>query len=196
MTTVALRRDLRIERAREAAASEKGFGAYLGTALSAALLVLVLGVAAVTIVLPALTGGRALTVLTHSMEPGLPPGTLLAIRPTAAHDVRVGDVLTYQIASGSPDVVSHRVISRAVAADGTVEYVTQGDNNPSPDPDPVREVQVVGTLWYSVPLIGWVNNLVNGDLRAAIAPFAIGALGLYAAWQFLGAFRARKRQDR
>jgi signal peptidase I len=188
------RRELARERAAVAAAAEKSIWAYLGTALSAAVLVLVLAVAAVTIVIPALAGGRALTVLTHSMEPGLPPGTLLVIRPTAADDVRVGEVLTYQIESGRPDVVSHRVISRTVAPDGSVLYTTQGDNNPSPDPDPVQEVQVVGPVWYSIPLIGWVNNMINGDLRAALVPFAVAALFLYAAWQFVAALIARRRR--
>lgn len=195
MTTLALRRDARL--AAHAAASsapkqEKSLLSYLGTALSGATLILVLAIAVVTIVLPALVGGRALTVLTQSMEPGLPPGTLVVVTPTAPADVRIGEVLTYQIESGRPDVVSHRVVSKASNSDGTVSFITKGDNNDAVDPDPVREVQVVGTIWYSVPLLGWANTLVNGDMRAMIAPFAIGGLFLYAAVQFVLALRGRR----
>jgi signal peptidase I len=175
--------------------AEKGFLAYLGTALSAAVLMLVLGLAVITIVLPALVGGRPLTVLTQSMEPGLPPGTLLVIRPTPAQDVRVGDVLTYQIESGKPDVVSHRVTSKTLGTDGSVTFTTKGDNNDVEDP-PVQAVQVVGTLWYSVPLLGWVNNVFNGDLRAKIVPFIVGALFLYAGWQVFTTLRDRRRKRR
>ena len=175
--------------------AEKGLAAYLATAVSAAVLVRVLGVALVSIVLPALVGGRPLTVLTQSMEPALPPGTLLVIRPTAPQDVRVGDVLTYQIESGKPAVVSHRVTSKTLGPDGSVLFTTQGDANDVEDP-PVQAVQVVGTLWYSVPLLGWVNNVVSGDLRARVVPFVVGALFLYAGWQVFTTLRDRRRARR
>ena len=90
--------------------AEKGLMHYIGLAVSGALLVLVLGLGALVIVIPALTGGTALTVLTQSMEPRLPPGTLIVIRPTAIDDIKIGDVVTYQIKSGQPAVVSHRVV--------------------------------------------------------------------------------------
>ncbi|MFJ6651592.1 signal peptidase I [Microbacterium sp. NPDC091313] len=182
-----------LTRAAARRARERSFLSYLGTALSAAVLVLVLAVAVLTIALPALTGARAFTVLTSSMEPHLPPGTLLIVRPTPAQDVRVGDVLTYQIASGRPDVVTHRVVARAANSDGTVSFTTRGDANPVDDPRPVQEVQVVGTLWYAVPLVGWANTVINGELRAAVIPVVAGGLFVYALAQFALAIRARRR---
>lgn len=164
---------------------------YLAVSLSAALLVLLLGVAVAVIGLPALTGGSAMTVLTQSMEPGLPPGTLVVVRPTSVDDIRVGDVITYQIRSGEAAVVSHRVMSKTYA-DGELTFVTKGDNNDTVDPEPVREVQVRGTLWYSLPLLGWVNTLLNGSNRTVVVAVAAGALFLYAAVSVIGAVRDRR----
>ena len=46
--------------------------------------------------------------LTSSMEPGLPPGTLVIVKPIDPVDVRIGTVITYQLESGKPTVVTHR----------------------------------------------------------------------------------------
>jgi signal peptidase len=166
---------------------------YLGVSLSAAVLVLVLGVAAAVIGVPALVGGSAMTVLTQSMEPKLPPGTLVVIRPTAVDDIQVGDVITYQIHSGEAAVVSHRVMSKTYA-DGELTFVTKGDNNDEVDPDPVRPVQVRGTLWYSLPLLGWVNNVLNGANRSIVVGVAAGGLFLYATGMVFAAVRDRRRE--
>lgn len=168
---------------------------YLAVAVSAAILVLLLGVAVAVIGLPALVGGSAMTVLTQSMEPGLPPGTLVVIRPTPVDDIRIGDVITYQIRSGESAVVSHRVTSKTYA-DGEPTFLTKGDNNDAADPEPVRPVQVRGTLWYSVPLLGWVNNVLNGSNRATVLAVVVGGLFLYAAVSVIGAVRERRSAKR
>lgn len=49
----------------------------------------------------------------------LPPGTLLVVLPTPVADIRVGDVVTYQIESGQPSVVSHRVVGTTSSSDGS-----------------------------------------------------------------------------
>jgi signal peptidase len=178
------------------ASAGKGLLHYLGVALSAAFLVLVLALAVLTIVAPALVGGRPLTVLTQSMEPGLPPGTLVVVHPVAVGEIRVGDVITYQIESGKPGVVSHRVIEKTISTDGSTTFVTQGDNNDLPDENPVQAVQIVGVLWYSIPLLGWVNNAVNGEWRGVIVPVVVGGLFAYAAWMFFSGIRDHRQRRR
>lgn len=165
---------------------------YLAVSLSASVLVLLLGIAVAVIGLPTLVGGSAMTVLTQSMEPGLPPGTLVVIRPTPVDDIRVGDVVTYQIRSGESAVVSHRVTAKTYT-DGELTFVTKGDNNDAVDPEPVREVQIRGTLWYSLPLLGWVNSILNGANRTVVLAIVAGGLFLYAAVSVAGAVRDRGR---
>lgn len=174
---------------------DRGLLHYLGLALSGALLVLVLGLAALVIVIPAVVGGSALTVLTSSMAPKFPPGTLIVIKPTPVDEIRVGDVVTYQITSGQPAVISHRVISRIVDLDGNTTFITKGDNNDLADKNPIREIQVKGVLWYALPYLGWVNNAVNGEARPLVVPLVAGALFAYAMWMVIWAALGRRRRD-
>ena len=176
--------------------AEKSLWHYITVALSAVLLILVAAVAALVIVIPLVVGGQALTVLTNSMAPDYPPGTLIVIGPTDMNDIRVGDVLTYQITSGRPAVISHRVVQRGVNLQGVTTFVTKGDNNDVVDALPVTAAQVKGTLLYSIPQLGWVNNAVNGEARAFAGPLVAGLLFAYAGWTVVSAVRARARRRR
>ncbi|MGN8048848.1 signal peptidase I [Curtobacterium sp. 22159] len=166
----------------------------LALGLSTGLLVLVAGLAVVLVVVPKATGSTPLTVLTQSMEPTLPPGTLLVVRPTPIDDIRVGDVVTYQITSGQPAVISHRVVSIASSSDGSRTFTLKGDNNALPDPAPVTAAQVRGVVWYSVPDVGLVNQLVNGS-RSWLVPTMAGVLLAYGALMItLGTVSAARRR--
>lgn len=179
------------------AATPRGVLHYLGLGVSIGLLGVVLVVAAMVIGIPALAKATPYTIVTASMEPSLPPGTLVVVKPTATDDIRIGDVVTYQLKSGRPEVVTHRVIAiqQPSRPGGQVRFITKGDANTLADPA-VRPVQVRGTVWYSVPLIGWVNNVVNGDTRAIVIPLLAAGLFVYAGWMVLahviGRVRARR----
>ena len=164
--------------------------------LSAGFLAFILLLAVLVIVLPLVVGGSPLTVLTSSMEPKLPPGTLVVVKPTPVSDIRIGDVITYQLYSGQPEVVTHRVIERVSSSDGTVSFITKGDANGVPDANPVREVQVRGTVWYSIPWLGWVNTWLTGERRAIVVPIAAGLLFAYAGWMVFSGLRDRARKRR
>jgi signal peptidase len=162
---------------------------------STGLLLLVAALAVVLIVVPKATGSMPLTVLTQSMEPTLPPGTLLVVRPTPIDDIRVGDVVTYQIVSGQPAVVSHRVVSVSSSSDGERTFVLKGDNNAEADPAPVTAVQIRGVVWYSVPEIGIVNQVVNGS-RSWLIPAVAGVLLTYGAVMMTAGFVSAARRRR
>ena len=172
---------------------QPGFLYYVGVALSVALLFAVLALGAILIVVPKLAGATPLTVLTGSMEPGLPPGTLIIVKPVDVDDIKIGDVITYQIKSGEPDVITHRVIG--ITPLGVERRFTlQGDNNGAPDADLVRPEQIQGRLWYSVPYVGFVNTAVNGENKSWIIPVIAGLLLAYAAWTVLSSLFGRKKK--
>ncbi len=179
----------------EEQARERGLWHYIGIGLSAGLLAVVLLLALVVIVVPRVAGATPMTILTTSMEPRLPPGTLIVVKPTPIGQIRVGDVMTYQIHSGDPAVVSHRVVTIASSSDGTKSFITKGDNNAEADP-PVAEVQVRGVVWYSVPWIGYVNSVMNGPDRSWVVPVIAVVLLGYAAYMvtsgMIGMVRRRR----
>jgi signal peptidase I len=130
--------------------------------------------AMLTIVIPAVLGARSYTVLTGSMRPHLPPGTLVASRPTPFADIRIGDIVTYQLRSGEPELVTHRVIGLAADGDGARLLVTRGDANDVSDAAPVRAAQVRGVVIYAVPYAGYLNVWGSPTTKALI----VGIVGL------------------
>jgi signal peptidase I len=148
---------------------------------------------AAAVAVPRLTGATPYSVTTGSMRPDYPAGTLVVVKPLPIDEVRSGDVITYQIESGEAPVVTHRVVEVGATLDGEVRLVTQGDANAIPDAEPVRSVQVKGRLWYSVPYLGYVNNVVGGDERRVGIFVVVGVLLGYAAFMFAGALADRRR---
>jgi signal peptidase len=184
-------------RGRRRLTRDHGLLYYIGLGLSFGLLAFVLLLAVLVVLVPAVTRSTPYTILTSSMEPGLPPGTLVIVKPVEPVDIKIGTVITYQLDSGEPAVVTHRVIEiqgpNLPGADPS--FITKGDANSAPDAKPVTAVQLRGEVWYSVPLIGWVNNIVNGDLRAVVIPVVAGLLFLYAGWSIVTS-RIDKRRRR
>jgi signal peptidase len=182
----------------QATPKDKGLGHYIGLGIGGALLLVVIALALILIVVPKIAGATPLTVLTASMVPRYPPGTLIFVLPVKTDDIRIGDVVTYQIQSGNPAVISHRVIAINNQANGKRTFILRGDNNSSPDPAAVIPAQVRGRLWYSVPLMGWVNSAVNGSKRTWIVDVLAGLLFAYAAYMVISGIysAARKRHPK
>jgi signal peptidase I len=163
------------------------------TALSWAVLVLVALLAIAVVIMPLATGSKPYTVLTGSMVPQYSPGTLVVVKPADVSEINLGDVITYQLESGRPEVVTHRVVGIGAAADGEPLLITRGDANDADDADPVRGVQIVGKLWYAVPYIGWINNVVTGEARAWALPIVVAGLFLYGIATIIVGVRDRRR---
>lgn len=176
--------------------SKDSTSGLLGKALSFVALVLAVLAAVVLIIVPMATGSQTYSVLTNSMRPHLPPGTLLISRPAAFADLEVGDVITYQLESGRADVITHRIVSTSADQEGNTQLITRGDNNSLADEAPVREVQVRGKLFYAVPYAGFLANWLGNQDRGMGAQIAALALIGYGAWNVGGGFLARRRKDR
>ena len=164
-----------------------------GTVLTAAVLLAAAAVLAVAVLVPRLAGATPYTVLTDSMRPAYPPGTMIVVRPVAADDVALGTVITFQLVSGKPTVVTHRVVTIARRPDGELRFLTKGDANDDPDQQWVRPEQVRGALWYAVPRLGYLSELLTGEQRQrGVVVVAVVLLG-YAALMAAGGARDRRR---
>ncbi|GAA3527462.1 S26 family signal peptidase [Aeromicrobium flavum] len=168
----------------------------VGQALAWVVILGAVSVIAVGVLIPRIGGATPYTILTGSMKPQYPPGTLVVVKPTPVEKIGVGTVITYQLKSGEPTVVTHRVVSVGYASDGEPSFVTRGDANQDPDLEPVRPVQIKGTLWYAVPKLGWMSNALGQDQRNSAVYVVAGGLGLYSVWMLGGALRDRVRPRR
>lgn len=137
------------------------------------------------LVIGPLTGRyRTLTVLTASMRPTYPPGSIIVVAPLPVERVAVGDVITYSIPIEDRRIVTHRVIE--VVEPGVVR--TKGDANNAADPW-VAKLQG-GTAWKvraSIPAAGYAMQMIRGPLPriAGILSLTLLALliGLPAIWR-------------
>ena len=166
-----------VEATRVAPEPENGQGSPLrmiGRGAAYVLLLIAALAALVMIVVPMASGSQTYTVLTNSMAPKYAPGTFLVVRPTPFAELKAGDIITYQIESGKPGVISHRIVAVGATQTGSRVLTTKGDNNSLEDVNPVQEAQVKGKLFYAVPYVGFVANAV-GQQRDMILPIIAAA---------------------
>lgn len=160
------------------------------------LLVLAVGIALAAAVVPRLSDAAPYVVLTGSMRPTMPPGTLVVVRHVVPADLRTGDVITFMPREDDPSVVTHRIVGAGFSVTGERVFRTQGDANDAVDPATVRAAQIVGERWYSVPYVGYVTNLLTGRQRETGVHLLAGGLILYSLVMFAGALLDRSRSRR
>ena len=130
---------------------------------------------------PQVMGFSILQVLTGSMEPTIPEGSMLLIQKTAPDTLQPGDIISFF----SPDPMldgalnTHRI--QRVETDGErIQFITKGDANLLEDQRPVEAQQLVGKVIFVSPALGKLLRLVSNPLvfgLAILAPLAIMLIG-------------------
>lgn len=158
-----------------------------------ALGVVIAGAVAILIVLPRASHGTALTVLTGSMTPDIPVGSVVIDRPVDPGTLHVGDVATYQKAPGVNEYITHRIVGINTKTN-PVTFTFQGDANRGPDITPVPASAIRGKVWFHVPYLGAIRDSIQSHgMRAVALLLAIVGLAGFALSQLVSAARARKR---
>ena len=126
------------------------------------------------------TGSQLYPTRGDSMEPASSSGSLLIARLTAPEDIRASDFIVFQEASQTRRLISHRVV--LVVKDGERAFaITQGDNNPVVDPEPVALDRPVARFFLVLPWVGWFLTLTTVWCVLGV----IALLGLRVAWPWL-----------
>lgn len=128
------------------------------------ILLIVLFALAVLLIGPTLMGMKSLAVLSGSMEPKIPVGSIVYVDDVEPSTLQTGDVITYSI-SGST-MVTHRVVEVDV---DNQSIITKGDANEVEDGAPVAFSQVVGKMKLHVPLLGYISIYIRTPLGIAAA---------------------------
>lgn len=131
-------------------------------------------VAAVVLLAVALVGVRLLgftpyAIISPSMTPTYNVGDLVYVKATDPAEIETGDVLTF-VANEQLVVVTHRVA--AVDRENRC-FTTKGDANNDVDARPVVYDNVIGTVRFSLPLLGYVSSYLTGP-SGRYAAIAIG----------------------
>ena len=140
--------------------------------LVAALLLL-----ALSIVGAKFLGGGAYAIVSGSMEPEYPVGSLIYTKKVNPADLKKGDVITFTIAE---DVVAtHRIVD--IRPDETQSdvllFTTKGDANEQNDAGYVDSRNIVGSPILTVPFLGYgldyVQNHGSAYLFIALVAFVL-----------------------
>lgn len=113
--------------------------------------------------IPKLFGYEICGVLTDSMTPVYPVGSVLFIDKCTMDEIAVGDVVTYTLGSGTDYVMSHRVVE---IEDGY--FRTKGDANNTQDPEPIRNDRLIGKVVFSVKGLGRVADFMQTSTGKAL----------------------------
>jgi signal peptidase len=116
------------------------------------------------------TGSRAAIVISGSMEPSYPVGSLTFSRRVPARSLHIGDVVTVPRNDGN-GLVTHRVVDVA-DGDGKPAFVLKGDANQHPDPLPY-DIDEAGLVVACLPLVGYAVSWTQSHLFTTLALLAV-----------------------
>lgn len=155
--------------------SRKGTGVLgriliaIGTVLMVFIVAACLGLA-----IPRIAGYETYVVVSGSMEPSIPVGSIVYSEPVDPELLRSGDVIVFTDSIRSEAPITHRVVSNNPFT-GTI--ITKGDANAARDVNPVTYDNVIGKVKAHVPRIGFTAAMFTSFLGKLVT-----ALLMLEAW--------------
>lgn len=131
---------------------------------------------------------RTLTMLTASMRPAYPPGSIVVVTEEPVSTLKPGDVITFHAPTPNRPVVTHRVVT--VEREGAATRVTtRGDANNAADPWGEFAINSA-TVWRArgeIPLAGHaIANLRRPEVQLVLTralPLTLLAWLLVSVWR-------------
>lgn len=162
---------------------------FIGDAVLIAVVVLLAAATIVTVsarlngtASPAWFGFRIGRVITGSMEPEIPVGSMVVAKAVDTAELAVGDDIMFvsddpTVPNGAP--VTHRIVRVEVDDQHTRSFITKGVANDTEDDYPVSENQVLGQIvWVSET----AGQVILWFQKPWIYPVLIGILLLDLIW--------------
>lgn len=138
----------------------------LGTAL---LIILIL--VCIPFTLPKLLDYQVYTVVSGSMEPEIPVGSLVYVKGMEPEDVQKKDVIAFYGGRDATALITHRVVENRVIMG---EFITKGDANQTNDMNPIPYEQFVGRVELTIPELGILAQIMTGREGKIAAGCMIG----------------------
>lgn len=108
-----------------------------------------------------LIGFQVFTVLSGSMEPTYPTGSLIYVKTVDYRQLSSGDVITFMLDEST--VATHRIVE--VVPDendpSVLRYRTKGDANDAVDGSLVHYKNVIGSPVFCIPKLGYVAAYIQ-----------------------------------
>lgn len=154
--------------------------------LIGSLILLTVILSCVPVTVPRFLGYESYSVVSGSMEPAIPVGSIVYVKPVEPVDVAEGDVIAFQ--SGD-SVVTHRV-TRNQQVEG--QFITKGDANAEEDVNTVPYGALFGRVERHYPMLGALLGLY-GSMVGKVYVLCFAACGAMLN-VLAGRMRERRRQ--
>lgn len=139
---------------------------------------------------PRLFGYEVYNVISGSMEPTIPVGSLVYIKHMDATEIAVEDVIAFYSPNNPEATITHRVIEKD---DSTREFITKGDANAQEDLAPIPYEYLVGRVELSLPYLGNIlSGFVNGNGKMAVIGLVVLSVVLQIAAMYLPKGKKKK----
>jgi len=114
----------------------------------------------VLFVLPNIAQITPYVVISESMEPSIPVGSILYVGRCEPIELKAGDVITFRMNQATESTTTHRVVENDVEKR---QLVTKGDANEDVDIVKIPYLQVIGKVVLSIPKLGYALIFLNTD---------------------------------
>lgn len=124
-------------------------------------LVVLIVILAILLVGVRVVGLKPFVVLSGSMEPDYPTGSLIYVKDVDPFELEPGDVITFML--NETTVATHRMVG-VVPDDedpSVIRFRTKGDANDFEDGTLVHYKNVIGSPVFVIPLLGYVSNYIS-----------------------------------
>ena len=129
------------------------------------LMILVIA-ACLCLIMPRVAGYEGYVVVSGSMEPTIPVGSIIYSKKTDPELLQTGDIIVFINETRGTTPITHRVVTNDPST-GTI--TTKGDANEHEDINPVTYDRVIGKVSSHVPRIGFTVAMFTTVLGKIIA---------------------------
>ena len=138
--------------------------------------------------LPKLMGYQVYNVVSGSMEPTIPVGSMILVKPMEGSEIEEKDIILFH--TSEETVVTHRVMENHVVEG---EFITKGDANDAEDLTTVPYANLVGKVTRHISKMGDIMTHITSPL-GRVYLFGIALCGLL--FNILaGRLRLEKNED-
>lgn len=145
--------------------------------ISGSILLVMLILICIPFTVPKAFGLSIYEVITDSMTPEYPVGSVIYVEKIQPEKVKVDDVITFSIGTDTSQVMTHRVV--AIDSENQT-FTTKGDANKDVDVSPVAFQRVLGKPVYSIKHMGvWVQVFESTEGRVLLGVLLVLVFALW-----------------
>lgn len=145
------------------------FCSILGTVMLAVLVAV-----CIPLIVPKAMGYQLYAVVSGSMEPAIPTGSLVYVKYIEPGEIAADDVIAFYGTDADGSIITHRVVSNSEAMG---QFITKGDANEENDLNPIPYANYIGRVERTVPKVGGIAQTATGEY-GRIAAVSVIALAI------------------